>query len=78
MGRSEITFPIMAACTKELNVKGSFRYGSGDYKLGIELVSTGKINVKALITGEVKFEDAENAIKDVKMGKGIKTLIAGI
>ncbi|QKX54984.1 uncharacterized protein TRUGW13939_02074 [Talaromyces rugulosus] len=78
MGRSEITFPIMAACTKELNVKGSFRYGSGDYKLGIELVSTGRIDVKALITGEVKFEDAENAIKDVKMGKGIKTLIAGI
>ncbi|KAH8692441.1 xylitol dehydrogenase [Talaromyces proteolyticus] len=77
MGRSEITFPIMAACTKELNIKGSFRYGSGDYKLAIELVATGKVNVKDLITNEVKFEDAETAIKDVKMGKGIKTIIAG-
>lgn len=39
MGRNEITFPIMAACTKELNVRGSFRYGSGDYKLAVNLVA---------------------------------------
>jgi D-xylulose reductase len=78
MGKAEITFPIMAACTKELNVKGSFRYGSGDYKLAIELVASGKVNVKDLITGQVSFEDAERAIKDVKAGKGIKTIIAGI
>lgn len=78
MGKAEITFPIMAACTKELNVKGSFRYGSGDYKLAIELVASGRVNVKDLITGQVNFEDAERAIKDVKAGKGIKTIIAGI
>ncbi|PYI16778.1 putative D-xylulose reductase A [Aspergillus japonicus CBS 114.51] len=78
MGRSEITFPIMAACTKELNVKGSFRYGSGDYKLAVSLVASGKVNVKDLITGTVNFEDAERAFEEVKAGKGIKTLIAGI
>ncbi|BCS05178.1 NAD(P)-dependent alcohol dehydrogenase [Aspergillus luchuensis] len=78
MGRSEITFPIMAACTKELNVKGSFRYGSGDYKLAVSLVGTGKVNVKELITGVVKFEDAERAFEGVKAGKGIKTLIGGV
>lgn len=78
MGRDEITFPIMAACTKELNIKGSFRYGSGDYKLAVELIESGKINVKELVTGVVKFTDAENAFIDVKAGKGIKTLIAGV
>ncbi|KAB8070625.1 D-xylulose reductase A [Aspergillus leporis] len=78
MGRSEITFPIMAACTKELNVKGSFRYGSGDYKLAVNLVASGKVSVKELVTGVVKFEDAEEAFKEVKAGKGIKTLITGI
>jgi D-xylulose reductase len=77
MGRSEMNFPIMAACTKELNLKGSFRYGSGDYKLAVQLVASGQINVKELISGTVKFEDAEQAFKDVKSGKGIKTLIAG-
>jgi len=77
MGRDECTFPIMAACTKELTVKGSFRYGSGDYKLALELISTGRISVKELISKKVKFEDAEEAFADVKAGKGIKTLIAG-
>ncbi|KAL2864871.1 NAD(P)-dependent alcohol dehydrogenase [Aspergillus lucknowensis] len=77
MGRSEMNFPIMAACTKELNLKGSFRYGSGDYKLAVQLVASGRINVKELISGTVKFENAEQAFNDVKSGKGIKTLIAG-
>lgn len=77
MGRDECTFPIMAACTKELTVKGSFRYGSGDYKLALELISSGRLSVKELISKTVKFEDAEEAFADVKAGKGIKTLIAG-
>jgi D-xylulose reductase len=78
MGRSEIQFPIMAACSKELTLRGSFRYGSGDYKLAVELAATGKVDVKKLITGTVKFEEAEFAFNEVKAGKGIKTLIAGI
>ena len=78
MGRSEIQFPIMAACSKELTLRGSFRYGSGDYKLAVGLVSSGRVDVKKLITGTVKFEEAEYAFKEVKAGKGIKTLIAGI
>jgi len=77
MGKPDISFPIMALCVKEMTAKGSFRYGSGDYKLAVELVSTGKIDVKQLITGTVKFEQAEEAFKDVKAGKGIKILIAG-
>lgn len=77
MGKPDINFPIMALCTKEITMKGSFRYGSGDYKLAVALVATGKVDVKKLITGTVKFEDAEQAFIDVKAGKGIKVLIAG-
>ncbi|KAL3488343.1 chaperonin 10-like protein [Aspergillus germanicus] len=78
MGRDEVRFPITAACTKELNVRGSFRYASGDYQLAIELIASGKVRARELITGVVKFEDAERAFEDVKAGKGIKTLIAGV
>jgi len=77
MGKPDITWPILQMCVKELNVKGSFRYGSGDYKLAVDLVASGKVGVKELITGKVKFEDAESAFKDVKAGKGIKILIEG-
>jgi D-xylulose reductase len=77
MGKPDINFPIMAMCTKELNVKGSFRYGSGDYQTAVDLVASGRISVKELITGKVKFEDAENAFAQVKKGEGIKLLIEG-
>jgi D-xylulose reductase len=77
MGKEEITFPITTACTKELTIKGSFRYGSGDYKLAVELVAEGKIDAKRLISRKVRFEEAEQAFVDVKAGKGIKVLIGG-
>ncbi|EFW14017.1 xylitol dehydrogenase [Coccidioides posadasii str. Silveira] len=78
MGRAEFSVPIMVVCTREISVKGSFRYSSGDYKLALELVETGKINVRDLITKVVRFTDAEQAIIEVKAGKGIKTLISGV
>jgi len=77
MGKSDITFPIMTLCMNELTAKGSFRYGSGDYKLAVALVASGQVDVKRLISRTVKFEEAEQAFKDVKAGQGIKVLIAG-
>lgn len=67
----------MAMCAKELNVKGSFRYGSGDYQLAVDLISSGRVKVKELISKKVAFNDAEEAFRDVKAGKGIKILIEG-
>ncbi|KAI1313976.1 GroES-like protein [Xylaria venustula] len=77
MGRDNITFPIMALCLKEVTAKGSFRYGSGDYKLAVELIASGRVEVKKLISQVVAFEDAEKAFKKVKEGEVIKILIGG-
>ncbi|KAH6959778.1 xylitol dehydrogenase [Ilyonectria sp. MPI-CAGE-AT-0026] len=77
MGKADITFPIMAMCQKEVTMRGSFRYGPGDYKLAIELVANGSVNVGKLITGVVDFEQAEVAFKKVREGQVIKMLIAG-
>ncbi|KAI9836819.1 MAG: hypothetical protein M1819_000984 [Sarea resinae] len=78
MGRSHIDFPIMQACMKELTIKGSFRYGTGDYPLAVDLLTSGKIPVKELITAQVPFTEAEKGIKLVQEGKGIKTMIIGL
>jgi len=78
MGKSDINFPIGAMCSKELNVKGSFRYGPHDYSTAIGLVATKRVSVKELISSKVKFLDAEVAFKDVKASKGIKILIEGV
>ncbi|KAK1838885.1 xylitol dehydrogenase, partial [Colletotrichum chrysophilum] len=77
MGKSDINFPIMSLCQKEVAAKGSFRYGPGDYKLAVELVGNGAVHVKKLITSVVDFRDAEKAFRRVKEGSIGKTLIAG-
>lgn len=77
MGRPDITFPIMALCLKEVTAKGSFRYGAGDYALAVDLVASGKVDVKKLISAVVEFKQAEEAFKKVKEGEVIKILIAG-
>ncbi|ODA79215.1 hypothetical protein RJ55_04808 [Drechmeria coniospora] len=77
MGKSDVTFPIMAMCLKEVTVKGSFRYGPGDYDLAVELIAAGQVDVKSLISDVVPFTRAEDAFERVKAGGVIKLLIAG-
>ncbi|KAI9667854.1 MAG: hypothetical protein M1821_000673 [Bathelium mastoideum] len=77
MGKTNINFPIGAVCTKELILKGSLRYGSGDYRLAVDLISERRFRFKDLITKIVPFSEAELAFEAVKEGKGIKTLIQG-
>ncbi|KAJ6439254.1 xylitol dehydrogenase [Purpureocillium lavendulum] len=77
MGKADVSFPIMAMCLKEVTARGSFRYGPGDFKLAIDLVANGSVDVKKLISGIVQFRHAEEAFKKVKEGAVIKILIAG-
>ncbi|KAK9456230.1 chaperonin 10-like protein [Dipodascopsis uninucleata] len=77
MGAPEIQFPITEFTVKELTAKGSFRYGPGDYGLSVELIASGKVDVKKLITHRVAFDQAEDAFKLVKAGQGVKILIQG-
>jgi D-xylulose reductase len=79
MGKSDLPFPIMACCTKQLNVRGSFRYNTGDYEMAIALVADGKVDVKSLISRKVPFTQAEAAFVDTadRSFAGIKTLICG-
>ena len=78
MGKETITFPMLSVCTGGLTVKGSFRYKEGDYRVALDLIERGVLDVKKLISEKVKFEDAEKAFEDSKAGKGIKFLIEGV
>jgi len=83
MGNPNVTIDIGPLMTKEVQYKGSFRYGPGDYPLAISLVSAGKIDLKPLITHRFKFEDAAVAFQATRSGKGgdgrgvIKVVISG-
>jgi D-xylulose reductase len=80
MGKETVAFPITAVCTKGLIVKGSIRYRPGNYPAAIELISSGKIDVKPLITNRFKFEEAEQAFNLVKEGREdvFKVMIEGV
>ncbi|KAF8592395.1 xylitol dehydrogenase [Ramaria rubella] len=83
MGNSEVTVPITLLLTKQLTVKGSFRYGPGDYPLAIDLVAQGKIDLKPLVTHRFAFDDAVAAFEVTRTGKSpdgkgvIKAIISG-
>ncbi|KAJ8076243.1 hypothetical protein PM082_000662 [Marasmius tenuissimus] len=64
---------------KDLVLRGSFRYGPGDYALTIALASQGKVDVKPLITHRYPFTSALEAFQAVQSGeKGlVKAIIAG-
>ena len=77
LGPPSVTFPIGEICSKEGFLKGSFRYGPGDYETAIELLRSGKVEVASLITHRYAFEAAEEAFTAVSQQVGIKSIIYG-
>ncbi|KAK4497371.1 hypothetical protein PRZ48_011822 [Zasmidium cellare] len=80
MGKEIVAFPITAVCTQGLTLKGSIRYLPGCYPAAIDLISSGKINAKGLVTHRFKFDEAEEAFELVKAGRSdvFKVLIEGV
>ncbi|KNG45437.1 d-xylulose reductase a protein [Stemphylium lycopersici] len=80
MGKENVVFPITTACIRALTIKGSIRYSVGCYPNAIDLVASGKVDVRKLITNRFKFEDAEKAFELVKAAQeGVfKVIIEGV
>eukprot|EP00919_Chromeraceae_sp_WS-2016_P053292 GHVR01126563.1.p1 GENE.GHVR01126563.1~~GHVR01126563.1.p1 ORF type:complete len:316 (+),score=38.38 GHVR01126563.1:109-1056(+) len=83
MGAPDITIDMGVVLSKEIILKGSFRYGPGDYPLAIALASQGKIDLKPLVSHRFPFTDAILAFKTTRNGKSedgkgvIKAIISG-
>lgn len=58
MGRSEMTIPLTSSTAREVDVIGIFRYRN-TWPLCIDLLGTGKIDVKPLITHRFGFSQEE-------------------
>ncbi|CAI4060667.1 uncharacterized protein SKDI_05G2700 [Saccharomyces kudriavzevii IFO 1802] len=79
MGKNYTNFPIAEVDGKKMRLIGCFRYSFGNYRDAVNLVASGKVNVKPLITHRFKFEDAAKAY-DYNIANGgevVKTIIAG-
>ncbi|RXG71943.1 Alcohol dehydrogenase 4 [Armadillidium vulgare] len=77
LGPPEVKVPLVEAAMREVDIIGSSKYVSG-FAHALNLVSSGKINIKPLITHHFKLEDTakafETAIKND--GKVSKILIS--
>ncbi|KAI1380467.1 GroES-like protein [Hypoxylon crocopeplum] len=80
MGKENVTFPITTACIRALNIKGSIRYTTGCYPSAVDLIASGKINPRILVTHRFKFEQALEAFEQVKGGQEdtLKVMIEGV
>ena len=76
MGAPEVKIPLIHALIREVDLRGVFRYVN-DYADALDLVASGKINVKPLITHNFKLEETVKAFDTSKSGQGgvIKVMI---
>ena len=73
----KVEFPIQTVCEKELLVRGSHRYGPGDYQTALDMLTSRTIDFESLISAIVPFEKAIDAWEMTRKGQGIKNLIRG-
>lgn len=74
MGTPVQTLPIGSASLREVDLIGVFRYAN-QYPQAIEMISSGKIDVKGLISARYTLEQTEQAFEALESGKGIKTIV---
>ncbi len=58
----DILMPLVSVTTKELNLKGSFRFHS-EFELAVKMMKKRLIEVKPLITHSIPFQNAEKGFK---------------
>ena len=76
LGASEVKVPIVDASVREIDIRGVFRY-CNCYPTALEMVASGKVNVKPLITHTYKLEETLDAFERAKTmaGGAIKVMI---
>ncbi|XP_063712975.1 sorbitol dehydrogenase-like [Symsagittifera roscoffensis] len=70
----EIKIPVMTMSTREIDIRGIFRYANC-YPAALELVKSGKVDIKKLVTHRFPIEKTVEAFETTLRGEGIKIVI---
>lgn len=73
-GLRNMQLPIVEAASKEVDIKGIFRYANC-YPIAMEMVSSGKINVRDLVSHRFEFENSIKAFETARSGDALKVMI---
>lgn len=77
LGPAEVKIPIVNAAVREVDIRGIFRYANC-YPLALEMIASGKVDVKPLITHRFKLQESLQAFETSRTGAGgaIKVMIS--
>lgn len=77
LGQAEIKVPIVNAAVREVDIRGIFRYANC-YPTALQLVATGLVNVKPLITHRFTLEETVKAFETARAAAAgtIKVMIS--
>lgn len=75
LGNDSMELPVSYIQDREIWVSGVFRYAD-TWPLAIELVSTGKVDLDALVTSRFGLADAEAALNETKSPDAMKVIVS--
>jgi L-iditol 2-dehydrogenase len=74
MGKPELTLPVSRIQNRELQLTGVFRYAN-TWPLAIELASSGRVDLDALVTGRFTLDQVEAALDSATQPATLKSLV---
>lgn len=74
MGKDDISLPVSRIQGREIELTGVFRYAN-TWPLAIELASSGKVDLDALVTGRFSLERVEDALNAAVEPTALKVLV---
>jgi len=76
VGRGKVItgVPLNQASSKEIDIRGVFRYVN-TWPTAINMISSGVVDVKKLITHRIKFDDMHEGFELTRTGQGLKVMI---
>ncbi|KAF2362512.1 Alcohol dehydrogenase C-terminal, partial [Trinorchestia longiramus] len=75
LGPAEVKVPLVDAAIREVDIKGVFCYVN-DFADALELVASGRVNVKALITHRFTLAESLQAFETARIGAAMKVMIS--
>jgi L-iditol 2-dehydrogenase len=75
MGKDEVTLPVARIQAREIELTGVFRYAN-TWPLAIQLASSGKVDLDALVTARFPLERVEDALAAAVDPSALKVIVA--